>query len=117
VPAGIPDNEEAGVRDGCLVIRQKDLEEVFDPVIDRIVMLIAEQIEAVSELPGKNKVSAILLVGGFGSSEYLRRKIEGNPIWEGTDVIQPVNAYLHPASLPRPTRDLLTLRTNEGGLP
>ncbi|CAZ84109.1 unnamed protein product [Tuber melanosporum] len=93
VPAGIPDSEESGVRDGCLVIRQKDLEEVFDPVIDRIVMLIAEQIEAVSELPGENKVSAILLVGGFGSSEYLRRKIEGNPLWEGTDVIQPVNAW------------------------
>jgi tRNA A37 threonylcarbamoyltransferase TsaD len=81
------------VRDGSLVIKQKDLEEIFDPVIDRIVMLIIEQVEAVAELPGDNKVSAILLVGGFGSSEYLRRKIEGNPMWEGTDVIQPVNAY------------------------
>lgn len=76
---------------------------MFDPVIDRIVMLIAEQIEGVAELPGKNKVSAILLVGGFGSSEYLRRKIEGNPIWEGTDVIQPVNAYVHSSMPPRAT--------------
>jgi len=69
---------------------------VFDPVIGMIIQLINEQLDRVDEAPGNLQVAAILLVGGFGSSEYLRRRIEQHFSEDddipGLKVIQPVNA-------------------------
>lgn len=68
-----------------------DLKGVFDAVINQIFDLIVVQMERVEEANGDLSVSAILLVGGFGSSEYLRKKIERH-FGEEIKVIQPVNA-------------------------
>jgi hypothetical protein len=64
---------------------------VFDRVIRAIFDLIATQMERVEEAPGNLTVSVILLVGGFGSSEYLRKEIE-NHFGDEIEVLQPVNA-------------------------
>ena len=56
-----------------------------------IFQLIVGQMEKVEEAPGNLTVSAVLLVGGFGSSEYLRKEIEEH-FGDEIKVIQPVNA-------------------------
>ena len=64
---------------------------MFDPVIRVIFQLIVGQMEKVEKAPGNLTVSAILLVGGFGSSEYLRKEIQ-EQFGDEVRVIQPVNA-------------------------
>ena len=56
-----------------------------------IFQLIVGQMERLEEAPGELSVAAILLVGGFGSSEYLRKQIEGH-FGDDVNIIQPVNA-------------------------
>ncbi|GES97260.1 hypothetical protein GLOIN_2v1881616 [Rhizophagus clarus] len=47
------------------------IKSMFDPVIDRIIGMIRAQLDNSSE-----KCSAIFLVGGFGQSRYLQKRIE-----------------------------------------
>jgi len=56
-----------------------------------IFQLIVGQMERLEEVSGDLSASAILLVGGFGSSEYLRKQIEEH-FGDDVKVIQPVNA-------------------------
>lgn len=56
-----------------------------------IFHLIVEQIERVQQTAANATVSAVLLVGGFGSSEYLRKSIEEH-FGEDMKVIQPPDA-------------------------
>ncbi|OCK78280.1 actin-like ATPase domain-containing protein [Lepidopterella palustris CBS 459.81] len=95
IPPSIADDETTGVQDGNLIVTSDELKEVFDAVNRMIFQLIVGQIEKVQEAPGNLEVSAILLVGGFGSSEYLRKEIENHLIEIGEEikVIQPVNAW------------------------
>lgn len=65
----IGDIEDAGVYSGNLHITRKDMRSLFDPVVSRILDLIRAQTK---ELPS---VDLILLVGGFGESEYLYQRI------------------------------------------
>lgn len=53
--AGMEDNPEAGVEDGFLTIRNSDMREIFDPIINQVVRLVDEQVESVESL--KRKVS------------------------------------------------------------
>ena len=63
---------------------------MFDAVIRMIFQLIVEQMERLEEVSEGLSVSAILLVGGFGSSEYLRKAIENQ--FDDIKVIQPIGA-------------------------
>jgi tRNA A37 threonylcarbamoyltransferase TsaD len=87
----MPDNTETGIENGNLIIKSSELKEVFDKVMQVIFQLIVEQMERVEEAAGNLTVSAILLVGGFGSSEYLRKSIEEH-FGEDIKVIQPPDA-------------------------
>lgn len=49
-----------------------ELREVFRPVVDEVITLVKGQVRAT-----KKKVKAVLLVGGFGQSAYLRDSIRG----------------------------------------
>ncbi|RAL15262.1 Hsp70 family protein [Aspergillus homomorphus CBS 101889] len=53
-----------------------DLRGMFNPVVDKIVSLVHQQIEEVRRERGKDIVNRIILVGGFGDSEYLRQTLE-----------------------------------------
>jgi hypothetical protein len=89
----IKDDPESGVENGRLLITSIELKEVFDDVIRAILDLIIVQVEQVEAAPGNHEVSAILLVGGFGSSQYLLKSIEEHfrDLLDVT-VIQPVGA-------------------------
>lgn len=54
--------------------------EVFDPVVNQVIQLIEDQILRVEQ-----NVNALLLVGGFAGSEYLKQRVEVN-IFSDCDV-------------------------------
>ncbi|KAH8896375.1 hypothetical protein GQ53DRAFT_792192 [Thozetella sp. PMI_491] len=96
VPPIVADNAEAGIQDGRCTITTEEMKTVFDAVIRNILGLITDQVEKVEESHGDKEISAILLVGGFGSSGYLRQQIEEH--FDGSampkiNVIQPVHAW------------------------
>ncbi|PVH69876.1 actin-like ATPase domain-containing protein [Cadophora sp. DSE1049] len=91
IPSSIKDDNSEGIKDGCLTITSEELKEVFDAVIRMIFQLIIGQMERLEEAGGLTAF-AILLVGGFGSSEYLRKQIEEH-FGDDVKVIQPVNAW------------------------
>lgn len=77
---------EAGVLSGNFCILREEMRELFNPVIDRIISLIASQVTAVSV------VNTILLVGGFGESEYLYQRLLSWSSGMSTRILQPRKA-------------------------
>jgi hypothetical protein len=84
------------------------VKKIFDPIVNHIVMLVKSQVHAVQRKGMNVKVcvynhprylvhgltaQAIILVGGFGSSEYLRKRLE-EARYGGRElqVLQPINA-------------------------
>ena len=53
-----------------LELQFKDIKEMFDPLIERIIKLIDSQLRSSTK-----KCSALLLVGGFSESSYLESEI------------------------------------------
>ncbi|CDH58515.1 actin-like atpase domain-containing protein [Lichtheimia corymbifera JMRC:FSU:9682] len=65
------DDPANGIEDGNLRITAEDLcEHVFEPVVRKVLTLIDEQLRQ-----SPVALDAIFLVGGFGQSEYLRRRV------------------------------------------
>jgi molecular chaperone DnaK (HSP70) len=72
--AGAKNNPAARIAGGSIVVTAQDLKAAFDPVVREVVYLVKKQI---ANIKGeKNDVSAVLLVGGFGQSRYLKKRIE-----------------------------------------
>ncbi|KAF9437622.1 Heat shock 70 kDa protein 12A [Entomortierella beljakovae] len=63
------DLKAIGMDGGYICLNASEMQEkVFEPVVVQVLELIHQQLESVSEC------SAIFMVGGFGSSEYLRNR-------------------------------------------
>ena len=84
---GIPDNPGKGVRRGRLRVAGEEVKKVFEPVIREVITLIEGQIEAT-----KKPIKAVLLVGGFGQSAYLRDRIR-QAIGTKMEVMQSPNGW------------------------
>ena len=84
---GLRDNIAKGVQRGLLTMTGTEIKEIFRPVvkvclqfleglesslipIQEVIRLVLEQIRST-----KKPVSAVLLVGGFGSSSFLRDQL------------------------------------------
>ncbi|KAL8907343.1 MAG: hypothetical protein Q9207_001461 [Kuettlingeria erythrocarpa] len=78
--------EDAGIQSGNLLITRSDLRNLFDPAVSRILELIKAQTK---ELPS---IDLILLVGGFGESEYLYQRILAWARFSQTKILQPREA-------------------------
>ena len=90
---GVPtigDIEEVGIVGGQFPVSREEMKSLFDPVIDQIIDLIKGQITLVST--GKEVVNSILLVGGFGESEYLYQRVHDWALKYDIHVIQPRDA-------------------------
>ncbi|KAL5045389.1 hypothetical protein BDW71DRAFT_215236 [Aspergillus fruticulosus] len=61
-----------------VLLSSDDLRTVFDPVVDQIIQLVRKQIDDASIEAGKDMINRIILVGGFGDSEYLREAIKSS---------------------------------------
>ncbi|RAH43079.1 Hsp70 family protein [Aspergillus brunneoviolaceus CBS 621.78] len=56
-------------------ITSDDLRAIFDPVVNQIISLVQRQITDARNFGGREMINRIILVGGFGESEYLRRAL------------------------------------------
>ena len=72
---GMRDNAAKGIRRGKLRMTGDEVEAIFKPVVQETIALIRDQINAAA---AGSPVSTILLVGGFGQSQYLRSQIKAS---------------------------------------
>ncbi|TGZ77595.1 hypothetical protein EX30DRAFT_311070 [Ascodesmis nigricans] len=86
---GVADDEKMGVESGFHVMKASDVQAIFDPIIDRCIALTRTQITSVRSQ--NQRVTAVLLVGGFGSSAYLRTRLLASNL--SVEVLQPTNAH------------------------
>ncbi|KAJ3125821.1 hypothetical protein HK098_008209 [Nowakowskiella sp. JEL0407] len=63
---------------GEIRLEKHHLKSFFDPVVDEIVRRLIKQLDA-SGRTSSNKLDALVLIGGFCNSRYLRDKILSNP--------------------------------------
>ena len=82
----IQDNANLQIKRGTMKLSGSDLHGVFDPVIMQIISLVQGQVRAT-----KASVKAVLLVGGFGQSSYLRDRIRDAVKSSGIEVIKSPN--------------------------
>ncbi|RYP52061.1 hypothetical protein DL768_002744 [Monosporascus sp. mg162] len=85
---GLANNKALGIQRGSLLLKAQELQTIFEPVILQIIQLVRDQITS-SKIP----VRAVLLVGGFGGSTYLRERLR-NSLRPDIQVMQPPNAWL-----------------------
>lgn len=90
---GLPDDDAAGLDSGFLTMTAEQVKGIFDPVINDVIGLVEGQVNAVREKGGV--VSGIILVGGFGQSNYLYNCLK-----------QHFNAAPPPAYTEQPTHEI-----------
>ncbi|KAI5837893.1 hypothetical protein DFP73DRAFT_285211 [Morchella snyderi] len=88
---GVDPSTAAGIADGFLAITRAEMRALFDPVVSRVLDLVHQQIDSVEAL-GRD-VSAVVLVGGFGGSEYLRKRLKEVCNAKGIELFNPENAW------------------------
>lgn len=85
---GLRDSATRGIRRGRLRLTGSDVGAIFEPVISEILELVDGQIKATEE-----PVKAVLMVGGFGQSTYLRDRLRQMVASRGIEVMQSPNGY------------------------
>ncbi|KAK3178857.1 hypothetical protein OEA41_000994 [Lepraria neglecta] len=81
------DNAKQGVRRGKFIINGDEIAQIFKPVLKEIIKLVRGQIAATSR-----DVKAILLVGGFGESVYLRESLR-TALGSDIEILVPANSW------------------------
>ncbi|KAI5296056.1 hypothetical protein KEM52_005869 [Ascosphaera acerosa] len=85
------DIPEADIEDGQMMFNNDEVLSIFHPIVSRILTLVRNQIELI-ENQNKN-LSNILLIGGFGASNYLYDKIKQSvPPQYSNKVVRPMDA-------------------------
>jgi hypothetical protein len=88
---GIDPTEDNGIQDGFLIVTRAEVRTIFEPVVSEVQELVLNQIRDVERVGGH--IAAVLLVGGFGASDYLRKRLS---LCVDPEIIimQPKNAYV-----------------------
>lgn len=68
---GLANNRQLGILNELIGVSSGDIVSFFQPSIERIRLLVAEQIAA-SNVP----ITAIIMVGGYGQCQFLREELE-----------------------------------------
>lgn len=85
---GIKDSVARDVRRGRLRLTGTDVHTIFEPVVTEVIALIQGQIAGT-----KQKVKAVLMVGGFAQSTYLRDRIRQAIAHQGIETMQSPNGW------------------------
>ena len=83
---GLQEDPTRGIRRSFLNIQGSTIKSLFQPVIATITTLVKKQLKETKD------ARAVLLVGGFGQSAYLRKSIE-KVVGPGVEVMQPTNGW------------------------
>ena len=73
---GLPDDEEAGLDCGFMIMKAAQIKEIFEPVVKEVCDLVQGQVDGIRQKGGI--VSGIVLVGGFGQSNYLYTRLKSH---------------------------------------
>lgn len=84
---GLSNNKALGITRGRYALKASDLQTIFEPVVLEVIKLVKDQITT-SKVP----IKAVLLVGGFGASNYLKERLR-NSIDRHIQIMQPPNAW------------------------
>lgn len=84
---GIPDNSDLHVRRGFLRVTGKEMRDIFVPVLDMTAELALQQIQS-----SKSPVKTVLIVGGFGQNQFLRRYLR-EKMAPGITVLAPPDGW------------------------
>ncbi|KAK8058896.1 hypothetical protein PG994_009344 [Apiospora phragmitis] len=68
---GMANNREAGIRNGRLNLRASDVHAMYEPCVLKTIRLVKDQIRT-AQVP----INAVILIGGFGNSVYLRERLK-----------------------------------------
>ncbi len=82
---GLVDNSQQGVKRGKFSLSGSEIVQIFSPVLDEVVALVIGQIKST-----KREVKAVLLVGGFGESAYLRKSLR-QAVGSKVEILVPPN--------------------------
>ncbi|EWC44291.1 hypothetical protein DRE_01117 [Drechslerella stenobrocha 248] len=85
---------EAGIVDGEFEITRAQMRGFFDPAIDKVIELLAEQVSQLNLLDGGRSNKQVLLVGGFGQSPYLYKRVMEWAKPQGINVLQPKDGHV-----------------------
>lgn len=77
------------MRRGRLRLIGSDVGKIFEPVVKEVISLVKGQIAAT-----KADVKAVLMVGGFGQSVFLRDSIRSAVADQGIEVMQSPNGFV-----------------------
>ncbi|KAH7139869.1 Hsp70 family protein-like protein [Dactylonectria estremocensis] len=78
----IDDDAENGLSCNCWTMTGRDVKDIFSPIIDDILKFINEQVL---------EIRGIMLVGGFGGSQYLKTRVEKEH--PNIQILQPAEAW------------------------
>ncbi|KAL1875351.1 hypothetical protein VTK73DRAFT_10085 [Phialemonium thermophilum] len=73
---GLPDDEAVGLDSGFLSMTATQVKDIFEPVVKEVCDLVQGQVDGLRAKGGI--VSGIILVGGFGQSDYLYRRLKSH---------------------------------------
>ncbi|KAI7855560.1 hypothetical protein BDC45DRAFT_604795 [Circinella umbellata] len=83
LPESIHDYDDGCLDEGTIKLTAQELkQQVFDPVVERVLTLISQQYEQITD----GQLNYLFLVGGFGSSNYLYQRIQ--QVFQDTKVNQ-----------------------------
>ncbi|KAJ4422617.1 hypothetical protein N0V82_002736 [Gnomoniopsis sp. IMI 355080] len=91
--AELEDDPAERLVSNCWEMTGDVLQDIFDPIINEVVRLVGDQIHAAQLKRPIQHIKGIFLVGGFGSSRYLKKCLEENYGGLGVQVIQPHDAW------------------------
>jgi len=57
---GVADDSTAGIEDGMFVIDREEMKEIFDPVVQKIVHLVQQQVKEVEKLEVRDEAGSLL---------------------------------------------------------
>ena len=86
---GLSNNDSLNIRRNKLMLAGIEVRTIFEPVLDEVIKLVMDQMKRADKV-----IKAVLLVGGFGQSAYLRDEIQKevkSSFSPGTKVMQPPN--------------------------
>lgn len=84
---GLANNKALGITRGRFALKASDLQTIFEPVVLEVIRLVKEQIAS-----SNVAIRAVLLVGGFGASNYLKERLR-NAVDRDIQIMQPPNAW------------------------
>lgn len=91
--AQLEDDPVEGLISNCWEMTGKDLQDIFKPIIEEVVRVVDDQIRAVHSKRPQHRIKGVFLVGGFGSSQYLKKSLEEKYKDLDLQIIQPHDAW------------------------